>query len=734
MTPPDPENKPASLSWHEAAPIRFLGRLFSNLAREQAWNPKRWPVLISQLSRTVRTRGVRGAVLRSQRDYGQAADPDSVDISGIEPIGDPEPPARLPKPETPAVSVVIPVHGKWAYTAACLRSLATTANNVSFETIVVDDGSGDETPNRLASVEGLVLIRNEQNLGFIGSCNRGAEAARGEFIAFLNNDTQVLDGWLDALLDTFERFPDTGLAGARLLYPDGRLQEAGGIVFRDGSGWNYGKFDNADKPEYLHVREADYCSGACVLLLSGLFRELGGFDSHYSPAFYEDTDLAFRIRARGLKTRYQPFSAIVHHEGVTSGTDVGGGAKRYQAVNLEKFLARWKDELPAFPPPVVNPDDRTEIRRARDQRLKGRVLVIDVYTPEPDQDSGSLRLVYLMKCLLELGYGVTFMPNNQAYAGEYTMELQRAGIEVIYEPWLQSAPKFLAGRGGEFSHVMVSRHYMASKFLGMVRKHCPGARFIFDTVDLHYLREERMAELEGSALLKRTAGQTKREELAVINAADATLVVSPVEKTVLAEAAPGARVHVISNVHEVSGSRKPWAERKDMFFVGGYQHPPNVDAARWFTGEIWPRVRERLPGVEFHLVGSKATDEIRALDGNGVRFQGYVEDLEPWLDDCRLAIAPLRYGAGVKGKVNLSMSRGQPVVATPMAVEGMFARPGQDVMVAETAEEFADAVVRIYTDEDLWQRVSFSGQENVERYFSVETARLGLQELLNALA
>jgi glycosyltransferase involved in cell wall biosynthesis len=171
-----------------------------------------------------------------------------------------------------------------------------------------------------------------------------------------------------------------------------------------------------------------------------------------------------------------------------------------------------------------------------------------------------------------------------------------------------------------------------------------------------------------------------------------------------------------------------------MFFVGGYQHPPNVDAAKWFTGEIWPRVRERLPGVEFHLVGSKATDEIRALAGNGVRFQGYVEDLEPWLDDCRLAIAPLRYGAGVKGKVNLSMSRGQPVVATPMAVEGMFARPGQDVMVAETAEEFADAVVRIYTDEELWNRVSISGQENVERYFSVETARLGLQELLNALA
>jgi GT2 family glycosyltransferase/glycosyltransferase involved in cell wall biosynthesis len=632
------------------------------------------------------------------------------------------------------VSIVIPVYNKWAYTAACLRSLVETTCTTGFEVIVVDDQSSDETAERLAGIDGLVYLHNAQNLGFVGSCNRGAEQARGRYIVMLNNDTQVLDGWLDALLETFEQHPDTGLAGARLLYPDGTLQEAGGIVFRDGSGWNYGKGDDPDRPEYRYSREVDYCSGACIMLPTALFRELGGFDSHYAPAYYEDTDLAFRVRARGLQVRLQAAATIIHHEGVTSGTDLGSGAKQFQSINHKKFLQRWRAELTQHPAPVVDPDDRGEIRRARDHKLKGRVLVIDAYTPEPDQDSGSLRLRYLMDCFRDLGYGVTFMPDNRAHAGRYTMDLQAAGVEVLYDPWIESLQRVFAERGGEFDFIMISRHYVASRYVPLLKRHCPEARFIFDTVDLHYLREERLAKLEKSPALERTAAQTRRSELAVIEAADATLVVSPVEQSVLREAAPEARVHVISNVHEVVGCRRPYAERKDIFFVGGYQHPPNIDAAEWFVGSIWPLIREQLPDIQFHLIGSKAPEQVRALHGNGVLFHGFVESLEPWLDGCRLAVAPLRYGAGIKGKVNISMSRGQPVVATPMAVEGMFAKAGRDVLVAETAGEFAAAVVRLYRDETLWNQVSAYGLENVRQYFSVETARLGLQELLNSLA
>ena len=723
----------ASTSWRITRPFRVARRMLRNLRHARAWNPMRWPLLISQLVRTLKTQGLRGTMTRSQQAHQKSFIPDGFEPDQVEEIGSPDAPASFPVVSEPAVSIVIPVFNKWIYTAACLRSLLEISSRASFEVIVVDDQSSDETAERLAAVDGINCIRNEKNLGFIGSCNRGVAEARGNYVVLLNNDTQVLEGWLDALLETFDRFPDTGMAGARLIYPDGSLQENGGIIFNDGSGWNYGRDDETDKPEYQFVREVDYCSGACIMLKSELLRDLGGFDTRYSPAYYEDTDLAFQLRARGLKVRVQPRATIVHHEGITSGTDVGGGTKRYQTVNRKKFLERWQNELASYPDPIAHPDDRSAVRQARDHRLKGRILVIDAYTPEPDQDSGSLRLRYLLDCIGKLGYGVTFFADNRGHDGAYTIDLQQAGVEVIYSPWLDSLHDFFSQRGAEFSFVMISRHYVAANYISLLERYCPNAKFIFDTVDLHYLREQRLAELEDSLPLKRVAAQTRRSELSVIQDADATLVVSPVEKSVLERDAPEARVHVISNVHEVVGSRRPWADRKDIFFVGGYQHPPNIDAAIWFVSRIWPLVRKQLPDIQFHLIGSKAPEQIRSLHGNGVQFHGFVKSLEPWLDDCRLAVAPLRYGAGIKGKVNISMSRGQPVVATPMAVEGMFVKSGEDVLVAESAQDFAGAIVRLYQDEQLWNDISTAGLENVRKYFSVETARLSLQELLKTL-
>ncbi len=644
-------------------------------------------------------------------------------------------PGSLPVSETPRVSVIIPAYNHLAHTAACLASLAETPCTVPFEVLVVDDASSDDTPERVPGVEGVRFLRNDENLGFIGTCNRGADAANGEFVLFLNNDTQVREGWLDALVDTFEQRPDAGLVGARLVYPDGSLQECGGIVFRDGSGWNYGRGDDPNRPEYQYLREVDYCSGACVMLRKTLFEELGGFDTHYAPAYYEDTDLAFKVRDQGLKVYVQPRATVIHFEGVTSGTDLSSGAKRYQVVNREKFQERWKDQLARQPAPIENPHDLAAVRRARDHRLTGRVLVVDAYTPEPDQDSGSLRLVNFMRCLQALGYGVTFFPDNRAWNGAYTRALQDLGVEAWYDPWLQSADRFLEAHGPDFDLVVVSRHYVACHYLALVRRHAPQARFVFDTVDLHYLREQRLAELKDSATLHQVAKQTRRSELAVIRDADATLVVSPVERELLAEEAPDARVFVLSNIHEVAGSAADFDTRKDLYFVGGYQHPPNIDAAHWFVEDIWPRVRERLPGVTFHLVGSKAPDDVRALgDAEGVTFHGFVDSVTPFLDGCRLAVAPLRYGAGVKGKVNQAMAHGQPVVATTAAVEGLHAVDGDDVLVANDAEGFADAVVRLYEDADLWQRLSRGGEANVEAHFSAAAAQRDIRQLIDALS
>jgi glycosyltransferase involved in cell wall biosynthesis len=292
-------------------------------------------------------------------------------------------------------------------------------------------------------------------------------------------------------------------------------------------------------------------------------------------------------------------------------------------------------------------------------------------------------------------------------------------------------PAFYRARGREFDLVMVSRHYVAAHHLGLVRAYAPQARLAFDTVDLHYLRERRAAELDPRAELKRQADATCAQELKLIRECDVTLVVSRVERELLAHDAPGARVEILSNVHAIRGCRAGYDARHDLLFVGGFQHPPNIDAMLWFCGEVLPLVRKDLPDVKLHIVGSKVTPAIQALASDAVVVHGFVEDIEPLLDGCRISVAPLRYGAGVKGKVNSAMSHGLPVVATPMAVEGIDARDGEEVLVGGDAAAFAAQVVRLYRDPELWARLSRNGLDNVRRQFSFDTARETLQRLLS---
>jgi glycosyltransferase involved in cell wall biosynthesis len=260
--------------------------------------------------------------------------------------------------------------------------------------------------------------------------------------------------------------------------------------------------------------------------------------------------------------------------------------------------------------------------------------------------------------------------------------------------------------------------------------YAPRARLVFDTVDLHYLREQRAAELEGRAELARESERTRAQEIGIMRACDVTLVVSPVEKEILSTDAPGVAVDVLSNVHEVYGCRRPFQERRDLLFVGGFQHPPNSDAVLWFAREIFPRVLEQLPDLRLHVIGSKVTPEFQALASKNLIVHGFVDDIAPAMDSARISIAPLRYGAGVKGKVNMAMSYGLPVVATPMAVEGMHVRTGEDVLVAMEAEAFANAIVELHGDEALWNRLSANGLANVREHFSFEAAEKAIRRII----
>jgi O-antigen biosynthesis protein len=627
----------------------------------------------------------------------------------------------------PLASIVVPIYNHLEQTMHCLRSLAEVGASCPFEVIVVDDGSSDGSAQWIETCPQVRLHRMSENSGFVDACNAGAGIARGQYLVFLNNDTEVTAGWLDALIDCFNTVPRCGLVGAKLIYPDGSLQEAGGIVFADGNACNYGRGGDPADPRYDFVREADYCSGACIALPTLLFRSLGGFDIRYAPAYYEDTDLAFSVRAAGYQVIYQPRAEVVHFEGKTAGTDTSSGAKRFQRINREKFVA--KQQLALLSQPQAQDFARSPERCATHRRGQ-RVLVIDADYPRPDRDSGSLRMFNMLVLLRELGCHVQFWATGAADRDDYARTLEQHGIELILAPSRTQALRWWYEHGATLDVVLLSRLPVALGSLRLARSYAAQAAVIFDTVDLHFLRIARGAAMTGDSAAATWAEELRQSELDLMRKADLTLVVSEYERNLLRELVPAVDVQVLSNVHPVHGRHAPFAARAGLLFLGNFEHEPNIDAARWLIEEIMPRMRTRRAGVNLHIVGYAAIEALAGCVSEDVQVHGFVADLEPVLRSVKLALAPLRYGAGVKGKINMAMSYGVPVVTTPVGAEGMALVNRRDAMIAESCDAFVDAIAELYDSEQLWLTLSDHGMENVRRHFSPDEARQTLKRVL----
>lgn len=591
--------------------------------------------------------------------------------------------------DEPLVSIVIPVYNDYRVTMNCLQSIHRYRSDIPFEIILADDCSSDLTTSIADRVAGIRVARTSQNQRFLRNCNQAAELAQGQYILFLNNDTAVTDGWLDALLIPFAD-PTVGITGPKLLFADGKLQEAGGIIWRDASGWNFGRADDPEKPAYNYLREVDYVSGAALCIRSELWKSLGGFDDRFAPAYYEDADICFAARAAGYRVVYQPESVFYHFEGVSNGTDLNAGVKQHQVTNQAVFLEKWRLEL------EQNHFTNAEhVIHARDRsRSKPCILVIDHYVPHHDKDAGGRSTYMYIKLLLELGCRVQFMGANFFPHQPYTGSLQALGVEVLVgESIARHLDSWLEEHAPYIDEIFLHRPHVAEQFLPHLERMKPRPPISFFGHDLHHLRIQREAALKDDDALRRDARQWRKRELAVFKRVERVYYFSDVEVEALKDLVPESKLRRIPLYAMRLGDLPDFAPEapNEILFVGGYNHPPNVDAALWLAEDILPAVRDVVPDVHLHLVGSNPPTDVLGLACEGITVHGYVSDeaLEALYRRVAAVVVPLRYGAGVKGKLIEAIANHVPVVTTDIGVEGI-----PDAETVMWIENTASAIAR----------------------------------------
>lgn len=632
----------------------------------------------------------------------------------------------LPVFENPEVSIIIPVYNAWEMNAKCIASIIENTKDIAYELVIADDCSTDTTKDIASYFPNIVHIRNEKNLGFLLNCNNAASYAKGKYIHFLNNDTEVKPGWLSSLVMLMNKDENIGMTGSKLIYPDGRLQEAGGIIWNDASGWNFGHSQNPEQPEFNYVKEVDYISGASIMIRADLWTNIGGFDTDYSPAYCEDSDLAFRVREKGFKVMFQPLSEVIHYEGYSHGSDKEksaiSSAKEYQRINNAKFFQKWKTVLQRdqFP-------NGEKVFWARDRsHLKKTLLMVDHYVPQFDKDAGSRTTFQYLELFVKMGFNVKFLGENFYKDEPYTTVLQQMGIEVLYGPWYADNWKqWFIDSQEKFDYIYLNRPHISINFIDFFKEHST-ARIIYYGHDLHFLRKEKKYALEKDKNILLQAAKWKEIELYLFSKSDIILTPSTDEQKIIQSLNSDFNVQLMRPYiyKTISEPANNFQERKDIFFVGGFGHLPNVDGILWFIKEVWPLIKSKIPGIKFIIAGSNPPQEIKDLASDSdIIIKGYVGDdeLEKLYTNCKIVIIPLRYGAGVKGKTVEAMRFGIPLVTTSFGVEGL---PGDYsfLKVADTSQLLANAIVDTYNDEILLAELSRKSIQYIQNNFTEEIA------------
>ncbi len=704
----------ASLSWRITAPVRALRTglrrkawarlLFERAMRlRYAWAARRGPA---------RAPAPAGAILPAdQVEAAKAVVKLHAELRlqaalrrGV--------PLRLPRAAEPAISILLVLYNQAALTWACLESIAAHAD-VPVEVIIVDNASSDDTDRLLALVADARVVRNADNVGFLKAVNQAAALARGRHLLLLNNDALLLPGALAAALDSMA-LPRVAAVGGKILLHHGRLQEAGSIVWADGTCQGYGRDRDPADPAVMARRDVDFCSGAFLLVDAEAFRALGGLDERYAPAYYEETDLCLRLWASGRRVVYDPRVEILHYEFASSANRAA--ALALQQRNQAVFRAAHAPALARQPP--LDPD-RQLWARARPP-ARGRLLILDARLPDPREGSGYPRAAAILQAAVDAGWAVTLYPlHRPSPAWPEVRRLVPLEVEVMTGLGVAGLGGFLAERRGYYDTVLVSRaDCMAALSPHLARRAelLGTARLVYDAEALLALRAIQLATLSGQPPGEAEAKRLIAGEMALAARADAVLAVSEEEAGhYRAHGLP--QVHVLGHELRPEPTTRPFADRDGLLFVGRLDEDdtPNVDSLVWFVEEILPVLEQRLgTAPRLTVAGSAAAPRLAQLRHPALQLLGRVDDLRPLYDRARVFIAPTRYAAGIPHKVHEAAAAGLPVVATPLLAQQLGWADGAELLVGGDPDAFAAACARLHEGEGLWQTIRERALSRIE--------------------
>jgi O-antigen biosynthesis protein len=635
---------------------------------------------------------------------------------------------RLPSSADPEISIILVLFNRAELTLQCLRTLAETGYE-SMEVVIVDNASSDTTPLLLDQIDGALILRNRENIHFLKGANLGARQASGRYILFLNNDTQVLPGTLRTAIRTIEGSKDIGAVGGRLILPDGSLQEAGSIVWRDGSCLGYGRGANPLSPEFMFRRDVDYCSGAFLLTPRETFLGMGGFDEGFQPFYYEETDYCLRLWEHGLRVVYEPDATLIHYEFASSSSskEPQEWHARHQGYFLQRHRAHLKNHF------EFGEENILKARTVGNHRRK--VLLIDDRVPHPALGSGFPRSNAILSGIVQLGCLVTFYPTDvieEDWREVYSDIPREVEVMLGYGP--RRLDRFLHDRKGCYDLIFISRPHNMQYIRPILQAHPDwfrNTRIIYDAEALFTFRDLAMQKMKGRSPSEAKIEQLLKSEIELVDTANLVVSVSNFEGDTFSRFGIH-NVRVLGHSLAVSPSLRAFDARNGILFVGSIQGEtsPNGDAVLWFLKEILPLIRTELGNVPFIVAGMNKVD-FSSLTNGQVKILGKVPDLVPLYDEARIFVAPTRFAAGIPHKIHEASARGIPVVATSLLARQLGWNDGKHLLVADDAKKFAEQCIRLYRDAQLWEQLRQSALDQVRTECSPETFENTLKSIID---